>query len=133
MIDRLEQLLEQVERHEPEEETGLLAVTGGVGTLPPPPAARTGGEELLSPGLSGRRVELPFPFAGRTEAGSDSALPELYRQLAAEAAGQQAGKSPAVAVVHESVPSAAAGLTAGELDRAIRRDSRRYDGGMTIY
>lgn len=27
----------------------------------------------------------------------------------------------------------ATGLTPEELDRAVRRDSRRYDGGMTIY
>ena len=27
----------------------------------------------------------------------------------------------------------AAGLTPEEFDRAVRRDSRRYDGGMTIF
>ena len=133
MIDRLEQLLEQVERHEPEEETGLLAVSGGVGIPAVPPAVRNEGEGLLPPGLSGQHEEFSLGPAGAMRIGTDSALPGLYRQLAAEAAGQQGGKSPAVAVVHEGVPSAAEGLTAGELDRAIRRDSRRYDGGFFIY
>ena len=30
-------------------------------------------------------------------------------------------------------PERAAALTVDELDWAVRRDSRRYDGGMTIY
>ena len=33
----------------------------------------------------------------------------------------------------EREPGSAASLAVDELDRAVRRDSRRYDGGMSIY
>ena len=71
--------------------------------------------------------------AVRREAGSG--LEELYRRtaLAVSPAApalpvEQAGR------VHPSEePGRAAALAVDELDRAVRRDSRRYDGGMCIY
>lgn len=71
--------------------------------------------------------------------GSEDALAVLYRR-SVDAAGRiylpggssgSAGQEKVV-VVQESAASPM-GLTAEELDRAVRRDSRRYDGGMTIY
>jgi hypothetical protein len=59
---------------------------------------------------------------------------ELYRQvvragyLAAETARQ-----PGRATVTQQVTVGAPSLTADELDRAVRRDSRRYDGAMELY
>lgn len=52
---------------------------------------------------------------------------EAVRPLTVPAAHRDGG-----GVVREE-PAPAAGLTAQELDRAVRRDSRRYDGGMSIY
>lgn len=72
----------------------------------------------------------------RPEAGTaGSALAELYRGAAAE------GRAPAPAAVPEGgrrtvlerTAEGAPGLTVEELDRAVRRDSRRYDGGMSIF
>lgn len=80
-------------------------------------AARTGGPEIP-----------------RQEAGSG--LEELYRrtaQAASPAAAlalpvEQAGRIPPA-----EEPGRSAALAVDELDRAVRRDSRRYDGGMSIY
>lgn len=41
---------------------------------------------------------------------------------------EQAGRT-----LRAEEPGRAAALTVDELDRAVRRDSRRYDGGMTIF
>lgn len=77
----------------------------------------------------GRRPEAGA--AGSALAG----LAELYRGAAAE------GRAPAPAAVPEGgrrtvlerTAEGAPGLTVEELDRAVRRDSRRYDGGMSIF
>ena len=68
-----------------------------------------------------------------------SALPLLARQVAEStrpiptAAGNSAGGGrDQVIVVQEGAPGTT-GITVGEFDRAVRRDSRRYDGSMTIY
>lgn len=65
--------------------------------------------------------------------GVDLSLPVLYRRAgeAVRSMAVSAGQ-PGMTVVQE-VSSASAGLSAAELDRAVRRDSRRYDGGMSIY
>lgn len=63
-----------------------------------------------------------------------SVLQVLYRQVVQAVTAVQppaAGREPA-AVLQEEAP-AAAGMTAEKLDRLVRRDSRRYDGGMSIY
>ena len=77
---------------------------------------------------------------GKEESAAEAAergLEGLYRETvrAARPAAQplpqpveQAGK------VHRAVePGRTAELTVDELDRAVRRDSRRYDGGMTLF
>lgn len=59
---------------------------------------------------------------------------ELYRQ-ATRGAGQAEGAPPAVgrSAVTERMSTGAPSLTVDELDRAVRRDSRRYDGAMELY
>ena len=59
---------------------------------------------------------------------------ELYRQ-ATRGAGQAEGAPPAVGrtAVTERMSTGAPSLTVDELDRAVRRDSRRYDGAMELY
>ena len=74
------------------------------------------------------------PEAG-TAGSALAGLAELYRGAAAE------GRAPAPAAVPEGgrrtvlerTAEGAPGLTVEELDRAVRRDSRRYDGGMSIF
>lgn len=124
---------------------------------PPGPAggerAPEGEEELLPRGaardvLEGAAAALPpegppspqlFPPAGgegtppaaRGERGEDAPLLELYRRVRA---GEQAMAAPppaggGVAVAREELAPRQE-LTLGRLDRAVRRDSRRYDGGL---
>ena len=63
----------------------------------------------------------------------ESPLSVLYRRM-----GETLGVMPtAVSARRETVvqeaESSRPGLTVRELDLAVRRDSRRYDGGMSIY
>lgn len=63
-------------------------------------------------------------------------LEELYRQAvqaARPAAPAVAPSESAVRILEREAAGSPPSLTAEELDRAVRRDSRRYDGGMTIY
>lgn len=77
-----------------------------------------------------RREELAFPVPVRADYG---ALLDLYRQTAQAAAPVgMAGVSHAPVVIREE-HSVDGGLTAQELDLAVRRDSRRYDGAVHIY
>ena len=62
-------------------------------------------------------------------------LEGLYRQIvqglrpaAPSLPPEQAGRA-----ARAQEPGSAASLAVDELDRAVRRDSRRYDGGMSIY
>ena len=66
--------------------------------------------------------------------GPGSGLRMLYRRAgeAVRSAIVPVAASSGITVFQDS-SGAAAGLTAEELDRAVRRDSRRYDGGMSIY
>ena len=74
--------------------------------------------------------------AGTALAGAGrSGLEGLYRQTvgglrpaAPALPPEQAGRT-----VRAQEPGSAASLAVDELDRAVRRDSRRYDGGMSIY
>ena len=82
-------------------------------------------------------------WAGAAEMGAvlnagkpgDEGLEGLYKQ--AVQAGRPAAPSLPVEQAGRSMraeePGRTAALTVDELDRAVRRDSRRYDGGMTIY
>lgn len=145
MIDRLEELLAQVEESEnggeismqlpgkirlpaaekSAEEEGETAAAGDQNGLP--------AEELLSGNEDGGRAERLPLLRTLTRAGFDSGMDALYRQLSRSVSGGNTGRSGSAAVVRETVSAPAVGLTAGELDLAMRRDSRRYDGGMTIY
>ncbi len=110
MIDRLEELLDRVEDTEREREPARMD-----------PALTP----LADAGQSPPRRELTYMGAG-------TGLPQLYRQLARTAEGERAVRGAGVTVVREETPAPAA-LTAEGLDLAMRRDSRRYDSGMTIY
>ena len=74
--------------------------------------------------------------SGPARAGLEqTGLKELYRQTvqglrpaAPALAPGQAGRTD-----RAREPGSAASLAVDELDRAVRRDSRRYDGGMSIY
>lgn len=70
--------------------------------------------------------------AARAEA--DSGVEWLYRQAArAEWQTVPAAGAVSAARLAETGSGSAAALTVEELDRAVRRDSRRYDGEMSIY
>lgn len=142
MIDRLEELLEQVE--DTDEEGESLTLPRGV-RLPKVPEGQASAEsdDPLSAGETSGQTPLTrqedagesglfSPLGELTYEASLSGLEMLHRRLRSsrDAGSARAGS---VAVVRESIEPPAAGLTAGELDRALRRDSRRYDGGMTIY
>lgn len=101
---------------------------------------------LRIPGTGDLEAELkgakrnPLPTAGPEggrEGGAeeDRGLERLYRDTAraarpaasalpVEQAGRPAGAED---------PGRTAALTVDELDRAVRRDSRRYDGGLTLF
>ena len=90
----------------------------------------TGLERAARDGAAGLAPE----GAERPEA-AQAGLKGLYRQTvqglrpaASALPPEQAGRT---ARVQE--PGSAASLAVDELDRAVRRDSRRYDGGMSIY
>ena len=127
------------------------AIDRGV-TLPSPaaPGAPVGGvaetlleqAQLLLPSagestaaqLSRTAVSAPVPEArpGGKTGEENAGLRMLYHQVRAETWRENAVQKAGVAVTRESaLPEA--GLTMGQLDRAMRRDSRRYDGGMSIY
>lgn len=59
---------------------------------------------------------------------------ELYRGAARGIRSAQTTAAPAAgAAVTERMTAGTGSLTVDELDRAVRRDSRRYDGGMELY
>ena len=96
----------------------LSAPTGGEG-------AALSAREAPAQGFGAERLS-------RSAAGAPLAV--LYRQVRETVVPMQApvpGQGNRV-VVREEV-SAPAGLTEAGLDRSLRRDSRRYDGGMSIY
>lgn len=67
---------------------------------------------------------------------AESGLEGLYRraaQAARPAAPQAAAVEQAGRTFRAEEPGRTAALTVDELDRAVRRDSRRYDGGMSIF
>lgn len=67
--------------------------------------------------------------------GTGTGLDRLYRQAvgAARPAAPALPPERAGRTVRAEEPGSAASLAVDELDRAVRRDSRRYDGGMSIY
>ena len=145
MIDRLEELLLAAE--EREEGDGAM-------TIPPemwkgkrlvthsgekdeagfdPVGVPSGGEESLSGRRRGEQERGgPLPRS-RPTPDQASGLAALYRRVISETPLSGTNRPASVAVVQEVSSPSAPGLTAGDLDLAMRRDSRRYDGGMTIY
>ena len=90
--------------------TGLeQAVRGGESSRSPIGAGRSGPEQAGLKGLYRQTVQ-----------GLRPAAPALPPEQAGRAARAQE-------------PGSAASLAVDELDRAVRRDSRRYDGGMSIF
>ena len=88
----------------------------------------------------GLRLAKPAASAGAGAAAAPGTAAErglegLYRRTAQ--AGRPAAQSLPVEQAgrtrYAEEPGRAAALTVDELDRAVRRDSRRYDGGMSIF
>lgn len=84
-------------------------------------------------GQAGTAAEMDSVMESMTSA--EKGLEGLYKQAvqASRPAAQslpveQAGRS-----LRADEPGRTAALTVDELDRAVRRDSRRYDGGMTLF
>ena len=94
-----------------------------------PPVWESGTANLDGPALS-----LPILSVQPGQAiEAESGLYTLYRGARAETWSGNAVQKAGVTVVRESALPEGEGLTMGRLDRAVRRDSRRYDGGMSIY
>lgn len=73
---------------------------------------------------------------GTVRRGDERGLEGLYRRAAQAvrpAAAQILPVERAGRTFRGEEPGRTAALTVEELDRAVRRDSRRYDGGMTIF
>jgi len=66
---------------------------------------------------------------------AERGLEGLYQQTvrATRPAAQAAPAGQAGHTFRAEEPGRTAALTVEELDRAVRRDSRRYDGGMTLF
>lgn len=153
MTNWIELLLERAERGaDPGEELPAVDLTRRL--LSGRPAAMrdedeeliaSGTEEFREPpgGVELVRTEEPRPFAGAQNLSEDdltaapygsgrgnAALLRLYRRVQAET--ERSSPVSVRTVVHPEERPAAAPLTAEGFDRLICRDSRRYDGGMTI-
>lgn len=99
------------------------------------PAADRDGETAKGPEAEDGEAEAPEGPV-RPEPEREMELKELYRQVlrASRPAAQSLPAEPVGRAVRawEGGPPPA-GLTVEELDWAVRRDSRRYDGGMTLF
>lgn len=103
-----------------------------------PEEGRTYRERGANQLLRQRNVLLELVFGEEREAGvrqgdgAQTRLRRLYRSVEKAVRGDGV-----TAVLREpeggQEGTAAPGLSVQELDRAVRRDSRRYDGGMSIY
>lgn len=96
-----------------------------------------GGDAAARPEVAGLSIEAPRPApegltaaAGDREQENAAALLRLYRRVRAET--EPVRPASVREVVRAEEQPAAAALTAEAFDRLICRDSRRYDGGMTI-
>lgn len=87
------------------------------------------GQEEAGPGASGAAEERG---AASYRAQDQGAL-GLYRRLLQAGRAAQAARPTGQTTVAEQTTTGAPSLTVDELDRAVRRDSRRYDAGMELY
>lgn len=99
----------------------------GVGTAETPGVGAVG-----SVGAAGvaKTEDTAAEPAAAAEAGAG--LERLYRQTV-QASHPVAQTLGAERTLRAAEPGRSAALTVDELDRAVRRDSRRYDGGMMIF
>ena len=100
------------------------------------PAASAAGRDGNMTGLVRVRREAAKMELGGIRAADSGARGTLtlYRSAARGVRGAQALSPPAAgAAVTERMTAGTGSLTVDELDRAVRRDSRRYDGGMELY
>lgn len=105
--------------------------------LTAPHALRAGGGQMAG------GLELARPATVAEDAATASALGTaaerglegLYRRTAqaSRPTAQSLPVEQAGRTLRAEEPGRAAALTVDELDRAVRRDSRRYDGGMSIF
>lgn len=110
-------------------------VTGPNGT---PLLRKPGGGDLELMELPNARVEDGSPAADAVTASlqpAERGLEGLYRQAvrATRPAAQALAAPQQGQAVRLGEPETPRQLTVDELDRAVRRDSRRYDGGLEIF
>lgn len=87
-------------------------------------------------GTAPREGQRDAEMARAVRRGDERGLEGLYRRAAQAvrpAAAQVLPVEQAGRTFRGEEPGRTAALTVEELDRAVRRDSRRYDGGMTIF
>lgn len=126
MIDWLEEVLG-------EGELGLQLPLTEAGPLSFRRAAVMAEEPVSAEETAGTGSEAWPELTAFSRLGEESPLMALYRR-----AGETLGVTPPSAparreVVVREAAASPPGLTVRELDLAVRRDSRRYDGGMNIY
>lgn len=96
-----------------------------------------GRRESMGDGVLAERIwqtmEQSLPNGTRRGGAASSALRSLYRYTAEAIQMTRRGARSADPVTFREERTIKAGITVRELDRAVRRDSRRYDGGMNIY
>ena len=124
---------------------GELREDGPVWTVSGGPRSMDEAQRAASAGRTAQTEEiLPLPRdsglnltpEGAERFGTGQAgLEGLYRQTVRglRPAAPALPPEQAERTTRDQEPENAASLTVDELDRAVRRDSRRYDGGMSIY
>lgn len=109
-------------------------VTGPNGT---PLLRRPGAGDVELPEVKGAKAQDGTEAGGEahTPPASQRGLEGLYRQAAqaARPAAQALAAPQQGQAVRLGEPGTPRQLTVDELDRAVRRDSRRYDGGLEIF
>ncbi len=78
-------------------------------------------------------VELARAVRHEARSGLEGLYRQTVRAVRPAAPVQAPGGEPSGRTLRAGEPGRTAALTVDELDRAVRRDSRRYDGGMTIF
>lgn len=115
---------------------GLVAAMGAGGFVA---LRRPGGGDAALEELGGRPGQADTAAEADAAAGrmrsAEQGLEGLYRQAvqAGRPAAQGLPAQQAERSARAEEPERTAALTVEELDRAVRRDSWRYDGGITIY
>ncbi len=113
-----------------EEEFGVTAPGGQTAEWLARRRAHSGGPSAAAPRRQGQGEGRD---TGRERTAAEG-LEALYRQTARAAwAAPALEAQPVERMVRVREKEGGAALTAEELDRAVRRDSRRYDGGMSIF